>query len=158
MLLPVTGLGSETMSQKIVAGIVEPVAIGASRFVVDAKLDTGADSCSLHARNIQTFDRNGGKWIRFDVESRDRRTETLEAPLVRTAEIKRGTGTAPLRPVIHLRLCLGKIQREVEVNLTDRGRFKYPALIGRNFLAGFVVVDSERERMTQPDCSPAPSQ
>jgi len=156
MLLPMIGFGSETMGEKIVAGVIEPVAIGTSGLLLDAKLDTGADSCSLHALNIQNFDRNGGKWIRFDVTNRDGRTETLEAPLVRTVRIKRRTGPALIRPVVRLRLCLGKLQREINVNLADRGHFKYPALIGRNFLAGYVVVDAALERTLQPDCAAAP--
>ncbi|MCG6875715.1 MAG: RimK/LysX family protein [Betaproteobacteria bacterium] len=155
-LVPMTGFASETVDQKIVVGIVEPIAVGSSGIVVNAKIDTGADSCSLDARNIQTFERDGRKWIRFDVTSRDGRSDPLEAPLVRTVRIRGDDRSLPRRPVVRLPVCLGSVRREVEVNLADRRRYAYPALVGRNFLAGYVLVDSGRERLTHPDCSAAP--
>jgi hypothetical protein len=156
-LVPASGLASETMEQKLVAGVVEPIAVGASGIVVDAKVDTGADSCSLDARNIQTFARDGRKWVRFDLAGRDGRSETLEASLVRTVRIKGDDRSAPRRPVVRLALCLGNVRREVDVNLANRHGYHYPALVGRNFLAGYVLVDSGRERLTHPDCPAAPS-
>jgi hypothetical protein len=155
-LVPAVGVAAETMDPKIVVGIVEPIAIGASGIVVDAKIDTGADSCSLGAQNIQPFEKGGGKWVRFEVTGRDGRSETLEAPVVRTVRIKRGVGSSPARPVVRLPVCLGGVLRDVDVNLADRRRYAYPALVGRNFLAGYVVVDSARKRLTRPDCGPAP--
>jgi hypothetical protein len=156
MVLPVAGMCSETLHGKIVAGIVEPVAIGASGIVVDAKLDTGADSCSLDARNIQPFEKDGGKWVRFEVTGRDGRSETLEASLVRTVRIRGDDRSAPRRPVVRLLLCLGSVRRTVDVNLANRHGYSTPALVGRNFLAGNVVVDSGLERLTHPDCPAAP--
>ena len=139
--VPMSGLALETVDQKIVAGAVEPIAIGASRVIVDAKMDTGADSCSLDARNIESFEKDGVKWVRFEVPARDGRTATLEAPLARTVRIKRGAGSSPPRPVVRLPVCLGNLQREVDVNLVDRERYRQKALVGRNFLAGYVIVD-----------------
>jgi len=154
MLLPVAGSASGSVEQKIVAGVVEPIAIGASGVIVDAKLDTGADSCSLHAVNIQDFERDGAKWVRFDVAGREGKHATIEAPVVRTVRIKRGVGSSPPRPVVRLSLCLANVRRDVDVNLTNRSRYAYPALVGRNFLSGYVLVDSARERTTQPECAP----
>jgi hypothetical protein len=156
MILPVAGVGSDTLQGKIVAGIVEPVAIGALGIVVDAKLDTGADSCSLDARDIQLFEKDGGKWVRFEVTGQDGRSETLEASLVRTVRIRGDDRSAPRRPVVRLSLCLGSVRRTVDVNLANRRGYSSPALVGRNFLAGRVVVDSGRERLTHPDCPAAP--
>jgi hypothetical protein len=155
-LVPISGIAAETVDQKIVAGIVEPIAIGASGVVMDAKIDTGADSCSLNAQNIQSFEKAGGKWVRFEVTGSDGRSETLEAPVVRTVRIKGDDRSTPRRPVVRLPICLGNVRREVDVNLANRERYKYPALVGRNFLAGYVVVDSARKRLTRPDCGPAP--
>ena len=154
MLVPVAGSASGSMEQKIVAGIVEPVAVGPAGVVVDAKLDTGADSCSLHALDVQHFERDGAKWVRFDVAGRNGERATIETPLVRTVRIKGDDRSVPRRPVVRLSLCLANVRREVDVNLANRKGYSYPVLIGRNFLAGHVVVDSGRERITQPDCPP----
>jgi len=147
-------VSDETVAGKIVAGVIEPIAIGPSGFVIDAKLDTGADTCSLSARDLQPFERDGAQWVRFRVAGRDGQSETIEAPVVRTVRIKRENGSSPPRPVVRLPICLAGVQREVEVSLADRRRFAYPALVGRNFLAGHVVVDAARERITTPDCAP----
>ena len=150
---PPFAVADETVAGKLVAGVIEPVAVGASGLVVDAKLDTGADTCSLSARDLEQFDRDGAKWVRFRVAAGEGQSATLEAPVVRTVRIRRENGASPARPVVRLPLCLAGIKREVEVSLTDRRRFAYPALIGRNFLAGYVVVDAARERITTPDCA-----
>jgi hypothetical protein len=155
-LVPVAGVAAETVDQKIVVGIVEPIAIGAAGIVVDAKVDTGADSCSLNAQNIQSFEKAGGKWVRFELTGRDGRSETLEAPVVRTVRIRGDDHSTPRRPVVRLSLCLASVRREVEVNLANRKGYSYPALVGRNFLAGYAVVDAARKRLTRPDCGPAP--
>ena len=42
--------------------------------------------------------------------------------------------------MIRLPLCLGDELRTVEVNLTDRGRFIYPLLLGRKALAPFLAA------------------
>ena len=156
MILPAAGMGSDTLQGKIVAGIVEPVAVGGSGIVIDAKLDTGADSCSLDARNIQQFEKDGGKWVRFEVQGQDGRSEVIEASLVRTVRIRGDERSAPRRPVVRLSLCLGSVRRTVDVNLANRHGYSTAALVGRNFLAGHVVVDSGRERLTHPDCPAAP--
>ena len=54
-----------------------------------------------------------------------------------------------------LGVCLGSVQRTVEVNVVDRSGFDYPVLIGRSFLAGIFVVDPGERFLLTPDC-PAP--
>ena len=54
--------------------------------------------------------------------------------------------------MIRLPLCLGDELRTVEVNLTDRGRFIYPLLLGRKALARLAVVDPARTFVREPRC------
>ena len=44
-------------------------------------LDRGAAVSSITAQNIREFERQGKKWLRFDVITNDR-TVTVEAPFV----------------------------------------------------------------------------
>jgi hypothetical protein len=46
---------------------VEKVRIHPGKLLVEARIDTGADS-SLHCDCITCFDRNGEKWVSFIVE------------------------------------------------------------------------------------------
>ena len=53
--------------EKKVVGWIEKVRIYPGNFVVHAKLDSGAEYCSLDAANLKEFDRNGKRWVRFDL-------------------------------------------------------------------------------------------
>jgi hypothetical protein len=120
---------------------------------VKAKLDTGAKSSSLDATDITPFERDGQRWVRFrPSRSGADQAPLIEQPVARYVRIKRHQGPYDRRPVIRLPLCLGDELRTVEVNLTDRGRFIYPLLLGRKALAGLAVVDPARTFMRAPRC------
>lgn len=84
------------------------------------------------------------------------------APLARISKIKRRAGdfdpeeekTYTARPVIELDLCMGKVKRTIEVNLTDRTAFQYPLLIGSDALTRFgALVDPSRTFIAgKPGC------
>ena len=130
--------------------------LGEQPLTLKAKLDTGAKSSSLDATDITPFERDGEPWVRFRVNrSGLQQAPLIEQPVVRYVLIKRHSGPNDRRPVIHLPLCLGDELRTVEVNLTDRGRFIYPLLLGRKALAGLAVVDPARTFMREPRCNAA---
>ncbi len=138
---------------KETVGWVERVRLSPGNVTVDAKLDTGADCSSLGAANIVQFHRGGENWVRFEVLDRDGKKFTMERPLVRRIRIKQKL--VDLKPdrrvVVRLGVCLGKLHREVDVNLVDRSRFAYGMLIGRNFMEG-LLVDPNRKYTAEPDC------
>ena len=80
----------------------------------------------------------------------------LEKKLVRLAKIKRHSGPRQERPVALLGICVGAFYREVEVNLVDRSKFKYPLLVGRSFLSGALTVDPSKTYSVEPACPGAP--
>ena len=54
---------------------------------------------------------------------------------------------------VRLDVCLAGKRLEGRVNLADRSRFLYPALIGRNLLeTGGFLVDSEQTFTREPGC------
>lgn len=129
-----------------VYGWVEHVAVQLddTQLRVKAKLDSGARSSSLHATDIDLFERDGERYVRFSVPLDDTpgaRTVTLERPVLRMVRIKRHEGPYDRRPVVVLPLCLGKTWHDIQVNLTDRSRFLYPLLLGRRALAGHALID-----------------
>ena len=93
-----------------------------------AKMDTGALTASLSAKDIERFTRDGEDWVRFRVATKDADGKVYEHKLARISKIKNradededGEGAEiSKRPVVDLELCLGDVKRTVEVNLTDR--------------------------------------
>ncbi len=134
-----------------IIGEVEPVTIVKAGLTLPARIDTGATTSSLDARDIQKFERDGKKWVRFILlDRRSGKKVKVEGRLTRTVEITRHGTDPQYRPVIKLKASLGKIELYREFSLTDRSAFTYPVLIGRNFLGGEFIVDVTRKNTTTP--------
>ena len=139
---------------KKIMGVAEHALISPEQIRMRAKLDSGAKTTSLHAPQITHFMRTGKQMVRFTVKGEKGGPVKFEKEVVRTAKIKRHTGSQMERPVILFGICLGRVYRKVEVNLVDRGRFQFPLLIGRNFMAGHIIIDPELTYTAKPDCNP----
>ncbi len=151
--LPGNALAKET--SRTIFGWVERVVLSSEGFSVKAKLDTGARTSSLDARNIEMFEHDGEKMVRFDVLDPDsEKYVTLERHLVRTVRIRQHEdGEEDLRPVVKMTLCVGHHAQRVEVNLVDRSEFIYPLLIGRTAMRGAIIVDPALSFTSRPLCS-----
>lgn len=146
---------------KVIAGWLENVQLAvATDHPVKAKLDSGAKTSSINARNIEPFTRDGADWVRFELvlEGADDsiRTIAMEQPVARFVRIKRHGGQPHRRAVVNLDFCFSGRWWRTEFSLVDRNKFHYPVLLGRRFLAGTAVIDSGETFVTEPDCqSPA---
>jgi len=149
---PEEATSDEKPLEKEVVGWIEKVHLSPGNITLDAKLDTGADNCSLNAENIKKFKRDGKRWVRFDIKNRIRESTTIELPILKKTRIKRVKGKSQIRPVVRLGLCLAGKFSEVDVNLADRSNFSYPLLVGRSFLSAHVILDPARTYMSEPDC------
>ncbi len=139
-----------------VVGWVERVKIYPGEMILKAKLDTGAKTASINARDIETFERKGEDWVRFRIVNRDGNNLVLERPLVRETRIQRHFGKRQRRPVVKLGICVGDLYREVQVNLVNRKGFIYPMLIGRMFMKKQLLVDPSLRYTVAPKCARAP--
>lgn len=127
-----------------------------------AKMDTGALTASLSAKDIETFKKNGDDWVRFRLATKDADDKVYEHKLARISKIKsradeeEGEEGAEIvkRPVIAVRMCLDGTSRIIEVNLTDRSSFNYPLLIGAKALREFDAAVNPARRFTagKPQC------
>ena len=134
-------------------GWVENVKVGKLGLKMKGKLDTGADSSSVHAYDVQMY-KKGEKdtWVKFKLKGKNGRIIRYDQNVVRFAYIKKKEGGLLKRPVIRMPICLGDIYAHAELNLADRGHFNYDILIGREFLAARVLVDPSRTFVSQPEC------
>ena len=128
-----------------IIGAVEWATVEPSGLQYEARVDTGAVTTSIHAENIQLVEKDGKRYVRFTLTSREtgERIE-LERPLVRRVSIKQTVGENERRYVVHLWVSMGEIRNRIEVNLADRADFEFPLLLGRNFLTDTVIVDVSR--------------
>lgn len=137
---------------KAVIGWIEPVILLSENIHLKAKIDTGADNTSLHASDLKVFRKHGEDWVRFELQDQREKNYIIERPVVRYTLIKRRGVKSQERPVIHMKICLANQLREVEVNLTDRSSYNYKLLIGRSYLQGLFLVDSDRMFSVKPEC------
>ncbi len=136
-------------SVKITIGSVEPIRIIPGDKVVMARIDTGAKTSSLNAVEMQIFERDGREFVRFAL-SKETDALIIEKPIFKWVRIKRHGKKSQRRPIVKLRLVLGNNSQVVAITLTDRGKFKYPLLIGRNFLRDIYIVDVAKKNTCIP--------
>jgi len=134
-------------------GWLEKARIFPSDILVHAKLDTGADYSSLNASNLREFDRDGKKWVSFEVTNRFDQKATVEEPVVRVAMVKKHFGKPARRLVVRLGICVANHYMEADVNLVDRSNFENQMLLGRSFLAGNLVIDPALTFTAEPACN-----
>jgi hypothetical protein len=155
--------GLSLAAEKTVYGLNEYVRLFDLDLKLAAKLDTGAKTASLSARDIKRFKRDGETWVRFYLAIDEAHSSPIERPLARISKIKRRAGdydpeegkTYTARPVIEMDVCMGNSLRTIEVNLTDRSAFQYPLLIGSDALTRFsaLVDPSLKYAAGKPACT-----
>lgn len=124
---------------------------------VKFKLDTGALTSSMHAENIDRFEKDGEKWVRFDLDLEDINTDKrvdsrVERKIERELTVRGAAGKED-RPVVKMKVCLGKQVYEEEFSLNDRDDMLYPVLLGRRTLEKLGPVDASRTFTAEPDCA-----
>lgn len=150
-------IASNDNQEKHIIGWIETIQILPETFQLSAKIDTGADNSSLNVTNPIQFLKEEEPWIRFTIPLGKDEPVTVERPIKRYARIKRKGAASLKRPVVLLDLCVGTLyKKNVPVNLADRRGFKYSMLIGRTFLKGSALVDSDLTLTQQPSCHVQP--
>lgn len=111
---------------------------------VEAKMDTGARSSALHVSSIEAFEDGGRAAVRFDVIGESETVPWHEALVADRRMVRSSNGEAELRFVIRTDLALAGRTWPIDLTLTNRERMELPMLVGREALAGRVLVDAEK--------------
>lgn len=132
----------KSLSNKTVVGAVEWAWIdfGSYQRAAKVRMDTGASTSSISARNVAEFERNGKRWVRFTLED-DREVSLL---VERFANVRQASADKDKRWVVKLGIRLGTISQVAEFTLKDRSHLSYEVLVGRNLLRDLMVVDVAR--------------
>jgi hypothetical protein len=134
---------------KILVGQREQVWLQDLKLSLPARIDTGAETASLDAHNIELFERNSRNWVRFDiVHPETGEPLQLERKLKRHALILQANSSEPeRRPVIKLGITIGSVSQTAEFTLSNRSHLDYQILVGRNILKDVMVVDVSQDNL-----------
>lgn len=142
-----------------VIGEKEWVLVEPGDLVFEARIDTGADTSSIHAEDIQLIEKDGKRWVRFTLTDPATKAKIpLERLLHRRIMVKQKTeDMTDRRYVVRMWVTLGETRTWLDVSLSDRNDFEFPVLIGRNMLMDSFAVDVSTHH-TLPKPAPAPQE
>lgn len=112
---------------------------------IKVKVDTGARSSSLHAFDMEIFERDGVQWVRFQVHPVQRKTDNtveVEAQILEFRSVRSSSGAVSLRPVIVTNITLLGITWPVELTLAGRDEMGFRMLLGREAFRKRFLVDA----------------
>ena len=115
---------------------------------LEARVDTGATTSSLHVDNIVKFKKNDERWVKFDIHPDAHDVNKLmhrEAKVKSVRKVKSSNATQQKRYVIETDILTAGMQWGIELTLTDRSEMKYLMLLGREAMSGRLIVDPEHE-------------
>ncbi len=145
IILLVTGKGEA--GDKITIGEVEEVILMPWGVKLPARIDTGAATSSLDARELKVEN----NMAEFKLPKRFGGL-VLHLPVTQWQNI-RSADFKEKRPVVEITFCMGPKILRVEVNLNDRSTVRYPLILGRNALKDYFIVDCDRSHCLPPSCA-----
>ena len=131
------------MNDKLIIGALELVDLPELGIQgLQARVDTGAKTSSLHADDIRMVRKQGKPFIEFVL-----RTDLFDvgqskhciAPLCDIRKIKSSNGESEERYIVETILAIGGRKWPIEVSLTDRSGMSNLMLIGRTSMQNVLV-------------------
>jgi hypothetical protein len=132
-------------NEKMLVGAVEMASLPDFNIQsLETRIDTGAKTSSLHVDNISEFEQDNKQWISFDIHPDMHNVDIIvnkRARVKAKRKIKSSNGTKETRYIIDTNIILGDRKWLIEVSLTDRSSMTYLMLLGREAMAGHIIVD-----------------
>ena len=135
------------MATRIMLGWREWVALPALGIAaVRAKVDSGARSSALHVDAHWRFTQDGAPWVGFRLSLDGDACPAIEAaaPVLDEREVVDSGGHRTRRIFVRTRLQLAGVERDIDMNLSDRRGMGFPMLLGRTAMARVFAVDPAR--------------
>lgn len=146
------------VKQLSILGWVESAYLEPWGFKFRVRLDTGAKTSSISARDIIQFQKDGDDWVRFIFDFKEDKGESdrsvvIERPVHRFLKIKRHNDKIQMRPVVMLDICINGETQTSQFSLIDRRGLNYPMLLGRRLLKEIALVDSGKSFIGSRACA-----
>ncbi|WP_419677871.1 ATP-dependent zinc protease [Aliarcobacter lanthieri] len=136
------------MSQLKIIGRKELVDIlDLDLFGLDAKIDTGAYSNSLHCDDISIYNDGFVHFKLLDKIHPSYHGRKIKLPIYKQKMVKSSNGASELRVFIQVSILFYGKRYKTVISLTNRKDMKYPMLIGRKFLVNRFLVDVSKENL-----------
>jgi hypothetical protein len=117
-------------------------------FGLDAKIDTGADSSSIHCDDI-IVEGDMVTFLLHDEVHPAYHGKKITLPIAKRKKVKSSNGKSQERIFVEIPIKLGCKTYIAEVSLSNREKMKYAMLIGRGFMSHRYIVDVSRKYMTK---------
>jgi hypothetical protein len=119
-------------------------------FGLDAKIDTGADSCSIHCDDIVSGE-DQVTFLLHDEVHPAYHGKKITLPIAKRSKVKSSNGKTEERIFIEIPIKLGCKTFNAEISLSNRKNMKYPMLIGRRFMSHRYLVDVSHKYITKKE-------
>lgn len=111
---------------------------------LDAKIDSGAWTSSLHVDTIARFEgEDGSAWATIGRKDASTSRSWRVRPK-KFRKVKSSNGSVEERATIHTLLRIGDLEYEIDITLTNRKGMKHELLIGRSALRRRFLIDPSR--------------
>jgi hypothetical protein len=151
LIIPFLPVGEASAGEKITIGGVEEVVLMPWGVRLPTRIDTGAATSSLDARELNVKKNEAEFRLPKKYGSLQLRLPVIEWRKIRSADFRER------RPVVEITFCLGSKLIHTRVTLNDRSTACYPLIIGRNVLKNKFVVDCMQSNCLPPSCPEVPS-
>lgn len=114
---------------------------------INAKIDSGAKTSSLYAKDLNFYQKDGKQYVRFSIQpskASESGHKTASAEVLEYRRIKSSNGQVERRPVIVTKIKFQKQEWLAEVTLTSRENMKYPMLLGRQAMNNRFLINPGR--------------
>ena len=152
LIIPLLPAGEASAGEKMTVGEVEEVVLMPWGVRLPARIDTGAATSSLDARELTVKDKTAQFRLPKKFGGLQVRLPVIGWQKIRSADF------SERRPVVEITFCLGPKLIRTQVTLNDRSAASYPLIIGRNVLKNKFVVDCMHSNCLPPTCPEVPSQ
>ena len=137
--------------EKIVIGTVDEIDFTTMGLEdIPCKIDTGAQTSSLHCSKIRLIEKEGVEYLTFrvlDPSHEQYSKKKFQFENFKERKIKNSFGNYEYRYVIRTQVKLFGRRISAEFTLADRGRMRYPVLIGKKLLLNRFVVDVSQRNL-----------
>lgn len=139
--------------KRIIVGYVEKITVPRVGAQFNSKLDTGAETSSIHASIVEMEEKGDDGYVIFTIDTEEGKSNHVKKSIQRMVNIKKKDGGLQRRPVVDMTFCIAGGLVKGEVNLSDREHFNYDVLVGRNMLEkGQFIVDVSKTYTAPPNC------
>jgi hypothetical protein len=133
------------MKEKILVGARETIDLPElGLFGITTRIDTGAQTSSLHVDQISENKETGMLDFEFHPDSHDvNKTIKCSTKIVAKKRIKSSNGEKERRFIINTLAVMGSLKWSIRLSLTDRSSMTHLMLLGRQAMKGEMLVDPE---------------